>query len=377
MIKIRIGYSIAAAATLIMFLLSGSYFAEGVFLLEILLVILLRLLLRFETAGMEIEMHTRSACQLGQTLIVQVVVKSRRRYLAAARIQGELSYNNQLFHFSKQIPISADIRKRVMDIDLPWSPQVCGGATLALENVRCYDIFGLNCMKIEPHQLRHLTIYPRKVLVRPVSAGEELGRQSEGQETLSRKGNDATGVFELREYQPGDSIRSIHWKLSEKFDTVLVRESSDTSRYDILILFDAGFSLEEKHSTPGLLSAAISAAASVSEKLVEHKVPHYMGMWAGGKIFISQVTDRQEYERTMDTWMNLSLPKERGMGLKSLIAEKSHNNYRRVLYFTTGFCPDEIYELAKDVNVTAVCISSDEEETRITKRGMCAHGDTL
>ena len=29
-----------------------------------------------------------------------------------------------------------------------------------------------------------------------------------------------------------------HWKLSEKFDTVLVREPSDTSSYDILVMFD-------------------------------------------------------------------------------------------------------------------------------------------
>ena len=57
----------------------------------------------------------------------------------------------------------------------------------------------------------------------------------------------------------------------------------------------------------------------------------------------------------MDTWMNLSLQKS-GDGLKSLIAEKSHSNYRRILYFTAGTCPDEVYELAKDVSVTTVCI---------------------
>ena len=74
--------------------------------------------------------------------------------------------------------------------------------------------------------------------MRPVASGNQKGRQNEGQQTLSKKGYDATEVFELREYQPGDSIRTIHWKLSEKFDTVLVREPSDTSSYDILVMFD-------------------------------------------------------------------------------------------------------------------------------------------
>ncbi len=371
MIKVRIGYGMTVVATAIMFLFSGSYFVGGIFFLEVLLTVVLRLLLRFETAGLEIEMHVRPACRLGQTIPVNVTVKGKWRYLATARIQGDISGYNRLFHFHRRVPVEADARMRLMNIELPWNPEMCGSVTLGLENLYCYDIFGLNCVKIATHQLCHLTVYPKKVPVHLVPANEEQGHQKEGLEALSRKGNDATEVFELREYQPGDSIRSIHWKLSEKFGTVLVREPSDTSHYDILIFFDAGLSLEEKDREPKLLSAAMSMASSVSEKLMEHKVPHYMGMWAADKMFISQVTARQEYESTMDTWMNLSLPEKGGIGLKCLIAEKSHSNYRRILYFTTGVCPDEIYELAKDVNVTAVCISGEEGKVKTTKRGMC------
>ena len=141
--------------------------------------------------------------------------------------------------------------------------------------------------------------------------------------------------------------------------------------YDILVMFDAGLTSGEVTYEPDVLSGAVSAAAAVSEKLMEHKVPHYLGMWAGNKIYLNQITGQQEYDNTMDTWMNLSLQKERGMGLKSLIAEKSHSNYRRILYFTAGTCPDEVYELAKDVSVTAVCILDEEGEVRTTERGMC------
>lgn len=83
--------------------------------------------------------------------------------------------------------------------------------------------------------------------MRPVASGNQKGRQNEGQQTLSKKGYDATEVFELREYQPGDSIRTIHWKLSEKFDTVLVREPSDTSSYDILCGLTQVLLLERSH----------------------------------------------------------------------------------------------------------------------------------
>lgn len=371
MTGIRIGYVMAEAVTVILFLIGGTYFVAGVLILEILLPLILKFLLALEISGMEVEMHTRSACRLGQTINIEVHVKSRWHCLATARIRAELFYENKMFQVTEKIPLALNIDKKEFSLSVPWKPQMCGGADLKISNVSYYDIFGLNVIRKELHQMQQITVYPEKVSLRPISSNQQKGRQNEGQQVLSKRGYDATEVFDLREYQPGDSIRSIHWKLSEKFDTVLVREASDTSNYDILILFDAGcFSYGYKYGAE-VLSAAVSAAASVSERLMEHKVPHYLGMWAGNGMFIRQITGRQEYDDTMDTWMNLSLQKERGMGLKNLIAEKSHSEYRRILYFTAGYCPDEIHQLAKDVNVTAVCILEEDGDIRMSERGMC------
>ena len=117
---------------------------------------------------------------------------------------------------------------------------------------------------------------------------------------MSKRGYDATEVFDLREYQPGDSIRSIHWKLSEKFDTVLVREASDTSNYDILILFDAGcFSYGYKYGAE-VLSAAVSAAASVSERLMEHK---FLIIWVCGPEMACLSVRSQDGKSMMIQWI--------------------------------------------------------------------------
>lgn len=82
MTRIRIGFGTAVVATAVLFFLSGSYFTAGVFIIEILLPVVLRFFLRLETNGMELEMHTRSACRLGQTIEIDISVKSRWRCLA-------------------------------------------------------------------------------------------------------------------------------------------------------------------------------------------------------------------------------------------------------------------------------------------------------
>ena len=187
MTRIRIGFGTAVVATAVLFFLSGSYFTAGVFIIEILLPVVLRFFLRLETNGMELEMHTRSACRLGQTIEIDISVKSRWRCLAAARIQADLSYDNKMFQVSRNIPLALDINKRSFGISIPWEPKMCGGAILSLSNVRCYDIFGLNCIKTEFHQVQHLTVYPEKISMRPVASGNQKGRQNEGQQTLSKK----------------------------------------------------------------------------------------------------------------------------------------------------------------------------------------------
>ena len=56
----------------------------------------------------------------------------------------------------------------------------------------------------------------------------------------NRKGNDLSEIFDIREYVPGDDIRSIHWKLSSKTDTLILKEASDPSHYNVVILPDFG-----------------------------------------------------------------------------------------------------------------------------------------
>lgn len=51
----------------------------------------------------------------------------------------------------------------------------------------------------------------------------------------NRKGSDASEMFDIRDYVPGDDIRTIHWKLSGKTDELIVRQASAPSHYNIAL----------------------------------------------------------------------------------------------------------------------------------------------
>ncbi|MCL2333065.1 MAG: DUF58 domain-containing protein, partial [Actinomycetia bacterium] len=51
-------------------------------------------------------------------------------------------------------------------------------------------------------------------------------------------GDDPCELYDLRDYQPGDRLSRIHWKLSDKYDRLMVKEYGRVVASDALITFD-------------------------------------------------------------------------------------------------------------------------------------------
>lgn len=55
--------------------------------------------------------------------------------------------------------------------------------------------------------------------------------------SADKPGDDPSEVFAIREYKPGDKMRNIHWKLTTKYDSFMVKENSfPVSREDTVLI---------------------------------------------------------------------------------------------------------------------------------------------
>lgn len=54
----------------------------------------------------------------------------------------------------------------------------------------------------------------------------------------TRRGNVSSNVTDIREYQPGDRLSRIHWKLTEKLDKLIVKENEATSSNEFTVLLE-------------------------------------------------------------------------------------------------------------------------------------------
>jgi len=97
------------------------------------------------------------------------------------------------------------------------------------------DPLGLVRRSVDWTEVTELFVHPRTVALESLGAG--LLRDLEGSVSEDQSLSDLA-FHALREYQPGDDRRYIHWRSSAKAGRLLVRQFLDTRRSHVTILID-------------------------------------------------------------------------------------------------------------------------------------------
>lgn len=110
--------------------------------------------------------------------------------------------------------------------ELNLSFKHCGGRNLIIEDYYQYDCLNLFCLKKKCHYEIPLTIYPRKIEFDFEEYQHYLPKDGEEVYAVNQKGDDPSEIYDIHKYQEGDSLKNIHWKLSAKYQEVLVKENA-------------------------------------------------------------------------------------------------------------------------------------------------------
>jgi uncharacterized protein (DUF58 family) len=129
------------------------------------------------------------------------------------------------------------------------------------------DIFGLNPRSHEQPEIDHLIVYPRTYALGDLRI-PSVSYLGEAKSEL-RLFDDPSRLMGVREYEPGDSPRRIHWKASARSQSLQVKlfESTTDLKVDVFLAVDT---FAER--PPEEFELGISAAASVARYLLENSV---------------------------------------------------------------------------------------------------------
>ena len=187
----------------------------------------------------------------------------------AGRLTVRLREENLLTGARRHAVLRRAAPARGETLSLPMDTGHCGAVDCRVVSLRALDWLGLFAIPVRRPAPARALVFPVPVpeaeLPSPVSSDPEPGVSpfAAGRDGLSQD-------YELRDYRPGDPIRAIHWKLSSKRDSLIVREPPPAGAARAAVTFDCAGSPEALDRVLGLL-------ASVSGALLRRGVPHRVG----------------------------------------------------------------------------------------------------
>ena len=136
---------------------------------------------------------------------------------------------------------------KTAQVELPT--QHVGSYLCTLGKGRVYDYLGLVWLPLRLPALGELLVWPEEYAPGELPSLQELMARS----YRAKPAGGFAEIHDLRAYQPGDSMRDIHWKLSAKTDALIVREPLEPVRGQAILSFDLAGSRETVDRTLGLL----------------------------------------------------------------------------------------------------------------------------
>lgn len=207
--------------------------------------------------------------------VITLSVENRCRFLPVTKGIARVRYENAFSGEKGKLKIrfSVDAGKK-RDRRIPVVMYHCGNVAITVEKVRLYDYLSIFAWTVGKN------FETQNVLVMPPLKEMYLGRDRWYNETtedsdrfsLYKMGDDPSEIFNIREFVDGDKIHRIHWKLSGKVGSLMVKEGSLplTKAVHIFIDLCVPGPTEERQVNADLL---VQGIYSISMFMTEHGIP--------------------------------------------------------------------------------------------------------
>lgn len=275
MVKNRILYFLALVCALIFHSFFYEWFSEYLLLFLLILPVFSLLVSLPAIFTMHILANGPTEVPLGTN--ASIVLWTRCK-LPQPRCKLSITVNNPLTEFSKRYKFRPDR----LQLILPLPTDHCG--TLHCKVTRCWvcDYLGLFCLPRRWNHSMCCHVLPTPIPLESMPSLEELQPQG----FYPKAGGGMSEYHELREYQPGDNLRQIHWKLTAKLDTPIVREPQVPVFPTVVISPDLSVTASE-------IDTILGKTLYLSQFLLEHHIAHHV-CWVSGNTTQEQSLERME-----------------------------------------------------------------------------------
>ncbi|MBQ4040190.1 MAG: DUF58 domain-containing protein [Oscillospiraceae bacterium] len=272
MIVRKISWLILVCALVCLFLHTGSIAALAFSAVVIVIPLLSLLADIYAAKRITAEVQTAGSVRKGSAGAVTITLFNPTA-IPVLNVQVGISVENQLNRsLSRKVISSFIMPKSRKTLTLNALDDYCGRIKVSVFKLKLYDCFGLVGVRAKTEASGHMTVLPDtfdqqiNIIPNPHSVSDSEIYAPD------RPGNDLSETFQIREYAEGDSPRQIHWKLTGKFDRMIVRDPSMPIIRSVLVFWERMGDDGELELTDAQAEVVVSVCKNLLEQSVQFTV---------------------------------------------------------------------------------------------------------
>ncbi len=354
--KHRIWYGIAEGCAILIYLTANTPEALALLLILTVVPVILAVTQMLALKGLIFECSMPGTCRIGQQIPVTLQIQRKNR-IPMGMIQINGTVKNVLFQSEQELHVMLQPSEKQKQEFTHFSDmENCGRVTISLAEAECMDLLGLFSKKLLLGASVETLIYPAQMKLQAETVRRPESTTTGELYDQNRKGTDVSEVAGIRDYEPGDSLGSIHWKLSGKLDNLVVREFGYPSNYQVLILYDIVEEADGQPVSKARNNAVLALTAELSYQMMEHHMEHNVGRVVNTEVVSVPVYSVGTHENMLISLLCRPITEKAGSGdtMYHFIQRNQERMYTKLIYITPCYEESTLRQIARELDLTVI-----------------------
>ncbi len=196
---------------------------------------------------------------------------------AEAHIEYYNVFSNQISSFYLDLPIQP---RNLQRVTFQLSSKFCGIIKIRTVNIKIYDPMRLFGFKTGKNIRTETAIMPENNEISGIVSATDRINEESSVFSENNPGDDPSEIFDLREYNPGDRLNRIHWKLSSKKNDFIVKEYSLPVDAPSVVFLNLKCYEDSAYTLP-VFDTIIETFLSVSQLMIDNERYHTVIFYSG------------------------------------------------------------------------------------------------
>lgn len=352
----RIKYAIAhiTVALTAFYLNSAALVVITVFMAVIPLV--MGLFLSADVKGLSFSVETDEYNRTDREINIRLIANKTFRFAFSGALLVTAEFKNRLFETAEQRQFYIPINKHNNVVSIPYKADLCGNIIIEFKDIRACDMLGLFTLRQDTPDITSVTVYPRGVNIEAYKNASVKSHIS-GEETGSaEKGSDNTEIFDLRAYQSGDLMRSIHWKLSAKTGDLIVREMGNPYNLDTLLYIDAGLYRDKQRLDNKSISAVLETGIALGRNMTAAGEKFQLAIPSHKSVLSFPILSGGDYADCINSVMSITPARDAGKWLDIISRDNAMYKYGRIICVVWEEYPKALERIASNAYVSVIVV---------------------